>query len=319
MEDSRTQKGGKIVANTKIANRTGKRRKEKQIMNNKIRNEYQNQRLYEQNQKACEQNQTFYCYEKRIKYLDNLIANIESDKREFPKGNLRISKNGEKIQYYLITQKGDKNGCYIRKENFEMVKEIARRDYLHTVLKEAKRETKALKRFLKGMKGISVEEVYEELSIYRKELVEPILQSDRIFVNEWLNEQYIGNPFSPEEKVYETKRGEKVRSKSEVLLADMYYEMGIPYKYEYPIKMFSGKIRYPDFVLLKMPERKEIYHEHMGLLEEREYRQMNLLKLNEYAKSGIQIGDNLLITFETDYAPLVISDVKKMISHLLEK
>lgn len=279
-------------------------------MNKKIGKGYQYQINHEQNKTI---------YEKRIQFLDSLILEIESNKYDFPEGNLRVSRNGKKVQYYHITNKGDMHGCYIRKDNVGLAEELAKKDYLNILLKEAKRESKVLKRFMKGMRGISVEEVYEELNEYRKELVEPVIQSDRLFVNEWIDEKYEGNPFSVDEKVYETKRGERVRSKSEVLLADMYYEMGIPYKYEYPVKLYNGKIKYPDFVLLKMPERKQIYHEHMGLLEEREYRQNNLIKIKEYAKTGIQMGDNLIITFETEYAPLIISDVREMVRNIFGK
>lgn len=279
-------------------------------MKNKERTGYQHQIEYEQNRML---------YEQRIQFLDSLILELESYKHDFPEGNLRISKSGKKVQYYHITDKENMNGCYIRKDNLGLAKELAERDYLNILMREAKRESKALKKFIKGMSGVRVEEVYEELNEYRKELVKPFIQSDRLFVNEWLDEKYDGNPFSVEERVYETKRGEKVRSKSEVLLADMYYEMGIPYKYEYPAKMFNGKIRYPDFVLLKMPERKLIYHEHLGLLEEKEYRHNNLIKINEYAKSGIRMGDNLIITFETEYAPLILSDVKNVVRNIFKK
>ena len=42
---------------------------------------------------------------------------------------------------------------------------------------------------------------------------------------EWEKENYNTNPYYPEQKVYPTKKDEMVRSKSEVMLADMYCEM----------------------------------------------------------------------------------------------
>ena len=64
-------------------------------------------------------------------------------------------------------------------------------------------------------------------------------------------ENYNTNPYYPEQKVYPTKKDEMVRSKSEVMLADMYCEMGIPYRYEAELVLKNGKKRYPDFTLLK--------------------------------------------------------------------
>ena len=53
-----------------------------------------------------------------------------------------------------------------------------------------------------------------------------------------------------------------------------------------------------------MPERKEVYLEHLGLLEDDLYLQSALRKLNSYGDNGIFIGDNLLITFESSRYPL---------------
>ncbi len=49
---------------------------------------------------------------------------------------------------------------------------------------------------------------------------------------------------------------EKVRSKSEAFIADTLYEFGIPYRYEYLVRMVNGELRYPDFTLLKVRTEK---------------------------------------------------------------
>lgn len=65
--------------------------------------------------------------------------------------------------------------------------------------------------------------------------------TDEMYAEQWENEQYEVNPYYQEEKVYPTKKDEFVRSKSEVLLADMYYELGIPYRYEAELRLKNGK------------------------------------------------------------------------------
>lgn len=43
------------------------------------------------------------------------------------------------------------------------------------------------------------------------------------------------------------------------IIADKLNNLGIPYRYEYPM-ILEGNIRiHPDFTILKMPERKEVY------------------------------------------------------------
>lgn len=255
-------------------------------------------------------------FRKRSKELEKLISELETRIPKLPSGNIRISKKNKWLQYFLITEKADTHGKYLKKGERQIAFKIAQRDYYEKLLKESKREKQAIDKYVSGMKGIRPEEVYEELNDYRKAIVQPIILSDEEYVRRWLAEEYRGNPYNPEERIQDTNRGEKVRTKSEARLADIFYEMGIPYRYEYPVKLYNGKIKYPDFALLKMPERKEIYLEHMGLLEDEQYRRNNLIKLQEYNKSGIVMGDNLILTFETEYAPLSIKDTKDMIKRI---
>lgn len=254
----------------------------------------------------------------RIVYLSKLIASVEGKLQKIPEeGNLRVFKDNKVTKYYLITGTGDTNGKYLKKEEMSLAQKIAQRDYYKKLLKEAYREKKALERYIAGMKGTAPEEVYEEMNELRKQLVKPALMSDEEYVRRWLSEEYKGNPYEPSEKIRETKRGDMVRTKSEELLANMYYEMGVPYRYEYPLTLYDGRVKYPDFILLKMPERKEIYHEHLGLLEDGDYRRANLTKLRDYSKSGVFLGNNLIITYETDYVPLNIPEIRRMVEKVL--
>lgn len=251
-------------------------------------------------------------FEKRLKLLEKVINQIEGCILNFPGGNLRVSKSGKKIQYYYVTQKGDRHGKYIRKKDRQLAVTLAKRDYYREVLKAAKHEKEITEYYMKEMYGMFPEDVYAEMIENRRMLVNPILLSDDEYEREWLNEEYDGNPYHPEEKVYTTKRGDMVRSKSEAMIADMYFDMGIPYRYEYPLKLYNGTVRYPDFTVLKLPERKVIYHEHMGILEDDEYRKRNLIKISDYSKTGINLGDNLIITYETEYLPFDQKTIRGM-------
>lgn len=257
--------------------------------------------------------------QKRLEYLYKQKTYIEKSMTDFPNGNLRIMKDKNNIKYFLITSKGDTHGKYIKKGEAETAHLIAKRDYYKKLHKEITHEIQAIERYLKSMNGSSAEDVYEKMNKYRQALVEPLMLSDQEYVKRWLEQEYLGNPYEVQDKRFETNRGDLVRTKSEAMIANVYYELGIPYRYEYPFRMHNGKIKYPDFTLLKMPERKMIYHEHMGLLEDKDYRQANLQKLYDYSKSGLLCTDNLILTFETDYIPLKISDIKKMISQIFNQ
>ena len=64
-----------------------------------------------------------------------------------------------------------------------------------------------------------------------------------------------------------TAKGERVRSKSEKILADYFYSRKIPYHYEKPLHLRGYGIVYPDFTLLSRKTRREVYWEHEGLVE----------------------------------------------------
>ena len=107
-------------------------------------------------------------------------------------------------------------------------------------------------------------------------------------------------------------RGERVRSKSEQLIADRLYVNGIPYKYECPITL-DGITFHPDFTILRLSDRKEIYYEHLGRMDDPNYAEENVYKLNTYARNGLIMGNNLYATFETRNQPLDVSIVELLI------
>lgn len=250
---------------------------------------------------------------KRVQDLSKMISVIEKKLTKAPKGNLRVAKSGKRVKFFLVTKKGDTRGKYIKKDERGMAMEIAQRDYYEKLLKEALREKRATEAYLRGMKGTRPEDVFGKLNEYRREMVEPLLLPDDEFVKRWQETKFVGNPSHPEDLIRETDRGDMVRTKVEEMIANAYYELGIPYRYEYPVKLYDGTVKYPDFVGLKMPERKEIYHEHLGMLDDEGYRRKNLIKLQDYAKTGMYLGDNLIVTFETDYVALNANDVKNML------
>lgn len=248
--------------------------------------------------------------------LEKIIEKITEELPTFPQGNLRIQKRRNTPQYFLVTDRDDNHGTYIRDDNKELVKQLAQRTYYEKLLREAKREKKAITDYLKGMEGKKPEDVYSTMNDYRKKLVTPLLISDADYAKCWESMPYEKNPYRPEERIHPTERGDLVRSKTEARIADMYYALGIPYRYEAPLRLKNGKVKYPDFTLLNLSNRTEYFHEHLGIMEEENYRRSNVIKLQEYSESGIFTGINLILTFETDYGTLNLQNLRKNIKKI---
>ena len=104
------------------------------------------------------------------------------------------------------------------------------------------------------------------------------------------------NPF-PREGQYLTESGELVRSKSEKILADLFNRHGIPYVYEPEFELDNGYYIYPDFALLNVKERRTIYWEHFGKVNDEDYVMWNIQKVTNYIQHDIVPWDNLIMTY----------------------
>ncbi|MBO4458844.1 MAG: hypothetical protein J5802_14110 [Butyrivibrio sp.] len=247
--------------------------------------------------------------------LKKAIKLAEKEKERFPEGRLRVNNSGY-TRYYKVLKKGDSTGEYLSiKSKMNTIRKLAQKDYNKQFLKTAKAELKLLDKLQR--KYNQAEDEYNKLSAERQNLVTPYILTDDLIAKAWQSKTFNPNPYKPEKKIFDTRRGEKVRSKSEAIIADMLFEMKIPYRYEYPVRMHNGKIKYPDFTLLKVKTGEVLYLEHFGCLNEEGYRKDTLEKMDIYRASGIYPGKNLLLTYETEDNPLDIKGIRKMLEEVL--
>lgn len=250
--------------------------------------------------------------EGRILFLRKQIRFAEKNIKNYPKGRLRISGP----RHYWINRGDSKKEEYIKTGNAKLIKALAQKNYDERFLKMAQVELEALENAIRVIKKESAEQAYDGLSKSRKDLVEPYIIPDDEYVKAWLSQTFEENPAYPEKKRYSTKKGDKVRSKSEVIIADILYDLNIPYHYEKPVMLKNGEIRYPDFTLLDIRERKEVYYEHMGLLDDEDYLDYNLKKIEEYRNSGIYFHKNLIVTCEATNHQLDNKALEEMLKEL---
>jgi len=257
---------------------------------------------------------------KRINLLKSVLDSIDQfNGANNATGRLRISQSNGRIQYYHVTEKSPNCGNYIRKEDYRIAQDLAQKDYSSKLASSIRGELLALEILLKIYSEDSPEIVYDKLQTERKKLINPLIVSDEKYEKIWIEEEYEVNQYRSEELKYETKRGEFVRSKSEMMIADLYYEMHIPYRYECKITFPDGIVKYPDFMLLDAKKQKIIYHEHMGLIDDEDYRNASFKKLELYQKNDIYIGKNLILTFESESVPFNIHSIKRMIKSIMEE
>lgn len=97
-----------------------------------------------------------------------------------------------------------------------------------------------------------------------------------------------------EKLIHKTTSGIMVRSKSEVIVADILDKLGIDYKYEKTLEI-KGKKYIPDFTLSY--QGKNAYLEHLGMLGNTTYNEHWQEKKENYSQAGIsEENGNLIIT-----------------------
>jgi hypothetical protein len=95
--------------------------------------------------------------------------------------------------------------------------------------------------------------------------------------------------FFEEHLIHRTSRGEMVRSKSEVIIANALASAGLDYSYERALTI-DGVTKYPDFTIEDMASGTTILWEHCGMLHVPTYRRRWEEKLAWYASHGIVEG-----------------------------
>ncbi len=254
---------------------------------------------------------------KEQEYLEQVRNKVTEDIRQEHKdklpGKLRIQKKGNSVQYYHVGAGQD----YIPKRNISLARNLAQRDYDKKLLQEIDSRQKIVNKFLKEYPQTGIENTYEELNEYRKKLIHPIIETDESYAKVWMNAPYVRKIIGEDVPVIFTENGERVRSKSEKMIADKVKQLGIPYRYDAPLCLGRNLVLHPDFTVLNVKERKEIYYEHFGMMDNSEYVENALKRIEIYEKSGIFPGDKLLFSWETSTAPVNMKIVEGMLKKFL--
>ena len=250
--------------------------------------------------------------QKQIKYLKEHL-------NSFPKGMLEVSYSNGYAQFYLVqTRCGkDRKRTYIKTDDRELAESLAQRDYERRLLKCLEKREKALSSMKTAYDNVSPENILKSFAKGRQNIIRPLILSDEQYVKEWFSESYEGKPFEKDAPEIITANGERVRSKSEKIIADTLARYKIPYKYECPLVLSNGITVYPDFRVLHVRLRKEIIWDHFGLMGNQEYSISAARKINEYINSGYYPGDQLIFTMEGITIPLSTRIIELMIEKYL--
>ena len=254
----------------------------------------------------------------RKKELEKILGIVEKQLKDAPKGNLCISKSHGTFQYFMTPEGNPNKRFYLNRKKRNIAIGIAQRDYYKKLLDVLRRNNTALENFINSYSPLDLINCYTKLPQARSLLVTPLFLGSKEYAQKWQNIEYEHKKEIPEGNLVSLKN-EPMRSKSEVIIANLLKERNIPYHYEYPVHMKNGATFHVDFLCLNTRTRQEFYWEHCGRMDDLEYTTNMTRRIRDYATTGIISGKNLILTMETAKTPLDIQQVECMINTFLLK
>ena len=244
--------------------------------------------------------------------LENIVAVMKNQLETAPEGSMRLSTSKNKISYYHYQVPCKSGGTYISRKNEVLIQKLAQKSYNEKVLSYAEKRLRYVRQLADIYEDSGIEEIFCKEHPARKKWISPIEPTWEQRVAEWSNEQYQGKGFKETDPVIYTERGERVRSKSEKIIADYFYSHNIPYKYEHPLYLEGFGIVYPDFTVLSKQTRRELYWEHNGKMDAPGYARKAIKKQQNYEKNNIFVGEKLILTYETEQNVIQTKDIERL-------
>lgn len=236
--------------------------------------------------------------------IEQLLVEKAEALKDAPEGKLRIIRNRRTLQFYHRKNASEKNGSYLTRAQDSLAVALMQKEYDSKLASELKAEIIALGRLLDDYRPERIDEIFTSQHDSRKSWIHPAILLDEDFIKRWMNVEYEKKSFEENTPEFFTANGERVRSKSEVIIADSLRRFKIPYRYEYPIHLSGIGTVHPDFTCLNVCKRKEYVWEHNGMMSASDYAEYAVNKIEKYTLSGYYPGENLILSFESASRPL---------------
>ncbi len=220
-------------------------------------------------------------------------------KEEFPRGSGPLE-----LAYCLTVHKGQgsefsKVFVILPKDCFNLSREL-----LYTAL------TRSRDRLVLLIQGTDASRLYE---LTKPEKSETARRNTNLFRGV-VRERTDGVPYA-ENLIHRTDKGHMVRSKSELVIANMLYHVkgGLEnYEYERPLEgAVDRHILRPDFTFID-PAGDPILWEHLGMLVRDDYRKGWEWKKEWYARNGYVLGRNLFTTQDDERGGLDSQSIREV-------
>ena len=259
--------------------------------------------------------------EEESRNLAYLMQKLISRQTSTPtEGTLQVVKTHGRILFYQY-HNATTPRTYLKRSQVQLIASLAQKRYDQQAYDALQAHKKAVDYCLETLREAdskyNLATINASIPSELKGFIKPLSNYDAEYARNWQAKRYekLRMPIAP---TFKSKRGEFVRSKSELIIADKLYEAGIPYHYEIELCTRSKVISYPDFYVLNPLTKKEYFWEHFGKIDDLQYADDTLTKLETYARYGYFPGDKLIMTFESSIHPINTLNIDRIINKYLK-
>ena len=229
-------------------------------------------------------------------------------------GSIHIKSRHGCIAYYRELPKdseGKRREAHIPKKDKRLIASLCNKRYCLRLIPALEKEIILFRSFLDIYDPQEKDRVFRDLPSEIAEHVSPLIKSKEQIIREWKNAKFDTNSYPLDHDSYLTKEGENVRSRLELISADMLHDLDIPYRYECALYLDDGSVSYPDFTILH-PQTFEIYWlELFGMMDDPDYAKAAFQKIARYAQS--KAYSHMLFIFDHKDAPFRTESLKELL------
>lgn len=230
-----------------------------------------------------------------LQYEKALLKQAKRIKIQAKKANL-VLKGGSRYKKYYMQEGIGAKLRYIQKQEMKEVYKIKTVRFLELYKKRLEKNIRLQQDFLaqyaapefsriNAMLPKAYQFCFDERMPLQNKALPQVLASE--------------NPYRREDLIHKTSYGLQVRSKGEIMIAEILYAAGFEFYYEKALKLMDEngnvKVVYPDFTIL-LGQGKIVYWEHKGMMGNADYFLHDQEKMLLYYQNDIYEPKNLIVT-----------------------
>lgn len=229
------------------------------------------------------------------------------EKMELPERISYTTKLGKKYYNSTNEENGKRRTRYLGTEDSVVVQQTQEKRFLKKALSELDMNISDLESAMNSLRVFNVKEVNRSLPksyIMSDELLAKVagLSEEERWYTAALKEKEISekqlSDFFKSGRKHSAKDGTKLRSKSEVIIANALIDKEIKYIYESTIKINNMPL-HPDFVFYSYSRSRPLIWEHAGMMGDEKYRKEFADKLSAYIEGGYIPCVDIIFSFDT--------------------